>query len=684
MQTSAASLTPSAWGSAMESSGLLQRELSKLRRALRAACALRGLGQWLLALSAACTGSYLADRAFRLPAPLRGVLLLAGSLVLVSTLAGWVVRPLVHVMPDLELALEVEGRVPQLSDALATAVAVRSGQLAASGVFAERMAAQAARGIARAALADLVAWTGARRRAALGVGAAVGLTLAALAWPGPTGLWFRRNVLLAAEQWPPRTQLALLSPGADELRVARGTDVLIRVRAEGRQPRSARAEVTILRTGRKRTLPMARREERIFEATLASVAETSEFVVRAGDGLVAPRRLTVVERPRIVEASVRVQPPAYTGLALLTPPWGEGVCQVPTGSVVAVVLTANKPIGEGAYSLGEGWTAMERTAPDQVTAQLTVEADLEVTFQVVDTLQVGMEQPLRAEFRALPDTPPTVELASRGVGDMLLAGARLPYVCVAEDDHRLTEVEVLLQVGDGGQERRLGSAVVEQLGRSWRTEAELPLAVLGVEPGDRLRLWARARDNRPPSGQSAESAPLSFRIVSLRQFLAHLLVIQRDLRRDLELQIESQRSVPEQEAAAAQRAQRNINSVVKSAAAAYSDLLEQMLHNEVLDPSAYGVYSDTIVRRLRALTEPDGPAHVLATHLAAGGRPAQAAQQVTSAVSAMGNARDAMLVLEGYAGVLASLDEIRVMESEIVREAGQRAGDILDFLQAGE
>ncbi|MDH5315570.1 MAG: hypothetical protein OEW44_03760 [Gemmatimonadota bacterium] len=104
----------------------------------------------------------------------------------------------------------------------------------------------------------------------------------------------------------------------------------------------------------------------------------------------------------------------------------------------------------------------------------------------------------------VPDQPPHVEIPVPGADTVAPLDLRVPLVLDAGDDHGLTRVELVSQIG------RTGSAATRDVplpaggGDRALLQIILDLSTLGLEAGDTVRYHARAIDNSP-RGQAGRS-----------------------------------------------------------------------------------------------------------------------------------------------------------------------------------
>lgn len=677
-------------------SNTLHAKLGALRRLVRLAMVGAGLGRFACAAAAMVLLSLILDRWLRLPQGTRLVVACLFAIILAWQAAKHVLRPLGKALPEEALVLELESRWPGPADLLGSALgfAAVGGATRSSGSLRAATVRLADVRAARVIPADLVAWRKVRRWLLRGAAAmAVLLGLAALR-PSMVGLWFQRNVLLRAVEWPSRTKLMFL----DLPSVApRGEAVPVRVKATGVIPRKARLEVRGEGDGDSRRIEMQETDRGVFSADLPGLGGPSTLAVRAGDARLGPRRVDVVDRPAIERARILVTPPEYVGGGPVELQWiGLGYFAL-RGSQVRVILTSTVPISSARCRL-EGQESIAPTPMAERTAEFAFELDrdLDCEFTLVGRHGFESAEPLRARLSAVPDGAPEVRVLASGVGDALTAGAQVPLSVRVLDDCGVRAVWLdLRHEGAGGVEQRPRLPLWEgTAGREFVAERVLNLRAWDVQPGDRVVVEAGARDNcGVGEPNTAASPPLTFRVVSVHELLAALLLRQQDLRRDLEEAIRSQKEIADSAPAARgvpaelvefERRQQSLEDLLAAVAAGYRDVLQQLLNNRILPEPAYGRHSEGIVVPLEAMSAPDGAIAVAARGLWRMQRDSAAAEAarrlLDASVLEMERVRARMLLLEDQAALITSMEEIAGEERELLRRTEQRQARVLDEL----
>ena len=209
--------------------------LASLRRRLFAYVWSEGLAASVCWLGAAFWVTLVLDWWLEPPAIVRQVALALVAVGLVVVLYRFIFRRLFVRIADRSLALLLERRFKRFDDSLLTAVEMGEEPTHASSFNRELLDQTQAEAIQR--LAGLRVGDVFRRgplvRCLLGAAAAV-LSVAALAWlaPGVCRTWTERELLFSDVRWPRRTHLTIEGFPERHLKIAKGSDVTIVVKAD--------------------------------------------------------------------------------------------------------------------------------------------------------------------------------------------------------------------------------------------------------------------------------------------------------------------------------------------------------------------------------------------------------------------------------------------------------------------
>ncbi|TAH37892.1 MAG: hypothetical protein EYC70_06815 [Planctomycetota bacterium] len=518
----------------------VRRALSRLEKRLLWVLGTYGAGQVAAAAVGLLAALYVLDRLFVPPAPVRAVLSVAalGVLAILAYRCLW--RALRRRPRQRDLAALWERSHPELQDRLATTVELSDAPAGTSPDLLALVAAEASQLAARLEPARAVP-SGRARRSALGGAAAVG-ALAALAFLVPTeaGIFLQR--LLGREvPWPQDTHLVLLTPHADggeappmrqagtesyELQAARGSVLTVRVRAEGEVPE----RVLALGIGPPR--PMRPLGDGEFVLRLAPLQEAVRIHFRGGDDDDGLPRLLLEPgiAPAVVDWSVQVEPPAYTGFLAETSSMNE--FRVPHGTRLSARFTTRPPAATVTARALNGAAQELAPGPDGFYAlERTAEGSAEVLVAVAG--RDGFEDTRAAVLRwhAQPDRPPRLEFQMPAENWTTVEGGGVPVLLYCSDEFGLAEA--LLAAGpwsppaplalQAGQ-RELRHFIVLEAPAGGAAAAE-PTATA------RFRLEAWARDNAEPDSHETKAQSAWIEVVApetYEQRLAERMVAVRE------------------------------------------------------------------------------------------------------------------------------------------------------------
>ncbi|MCY2958639.1 MAG: hypothetical protein NTY35_00580 [Planctomycetota bacterium] len=319
---------PQRSGAPLPPTPALDHLIERVRARLARLVLLHGLGTTAVVASVWLAFAFLADWTLHLPAPVRVFHLLVLVALPAFVAVRWLLRPL-RARPDRAgTAVLIERAYPGHAELLVSAVELRAATSPSGDRrHIESVLTDADRIAARLDASPVLDARAPRRRALLGL-AAIAAVVSILVWNGSAARTFVARMAGGATPWPQRTHLGIEIPmtsagaptsptapaGLDDeivVRVARGADVPVLVRAEGETPE----EVVLHFEGGHRSV-LGSSGGPVFRTLLRSVQEDIVFYATGGDDQDdAPRaRLVVLQPPDVTRIAVSIQPPAYSGL----------------------------------------------------------------------------------------------------------------------------------------------------------------------------------------------------------------------------------------------------------------------------------------------------------------------------------------------------------------------------------
>ncbi len=325
-----------------------QRKLidRKLRRAwhkerryhhFRAACQ---VALWAVALILIDFG---LDWLLRLPYYGRVMLLAFNGAVLAWALWHHWLRYLRRYDP-VRVALQVEARNPELESLLVSFVQLREkeGEAAyASPQLLDAMRRQAGEATAPLDFKRIISYTQLRRIGLVSLAAVLFFTAISINWRDYFHALVIRLINPAANvDYPTRTQIVEIT---GDLVVQQGERVVIEVRAEGQVPQEGKLLVRPV-DGEWERLPLLQNEPRQFACRFPDVYQSFDYRVKIGDDESRRHRVVVVPPPQIVDTSVIVKFPQYTGGQ--TSEKDTLNVQAPERTEITWQLTLDQPLAE--------------------------------------------------------------------------------------------------------------------------------------------------------------------------------------------------------------------------------------------------------------------------------------------------------------------------------------------------
>ena len=287
-----------------------------------------------------------------------------------------------------------------------------------------------------------------------------------------------------------------------------GSLVTITNRLSGRIPRSVRFEwrPEDSSSWQALTVPVLSNAVALQAIT---VATSGTFRVRAGDSVSPEHPLVAYLPPEVARLSLRLIPPAYSGLPELLQ--SSPSITALRGTRVLVELSGTVPLGRAELSLTNGTVVGLTSAGSNLwQGELTVSSDSEYSIVIADTRgRPSAANGVRHPIRALPDLPPKVEITEPGEDIRADPDDIVPLKVAASDDFGLESITVVYHAL-GGPEQRL-----EVRDRHLKDGQTLGAVVLRLEglrlkPYDVVSYHAEARDNNTLDGPGIGRSPTYF------------------------------------------------------------------------------------------------------------------------------------------------------------------------------
>ena len=501
----------------------VSRKVRRLRWLVRWYVAWEGLATVAIVLGAAFWMALGIDWIFE-PSPVaRGGMWLMVGAALAWASARWFWSRIFARLSDSSLALLVERNYPELNESLVTTVEAADGEheLSQGGsVMLRETSTAAAAGLRDVSLLRVfrlrpLAWKLALALAFWGSITAFGM-LASEAM----SFWVER-MQLTEELWPRSVRLSVEGfeerDGVRVVNVARDDDLDLQVSASIEQGFLAPEQVEIryqLADGRRGRDTMIRVGEALpgrdaaqaFRYTFQNVAADLRFDVVGGDDRIRDLLLHVVERPRVERISLDCEYPAYMARAPRTVPV-SGRVELPEGTSAVCRIQSNKPLSHVRVHdpalQSDLSVEIDGDQPQQAFFGLTAgHEDQVLLITIRDAEDVESRDPYRVVVSVIPDLPPEVSVALRGIGTVITPQANIPWEGEVNDEYGLREVWFEYAIGKKLPKRRELGTQPDGLRKFTkldsfdlaRTDPETKDRLVKLSPGQKLALAVQASD----------------------------------------------------------------------------------------------------------------------------------------------------------------------------------------------
>lgn len=470
-----------------------------VRRRWRLRIVLRGLAIVLAGgLLAFLVATWGADRLRFAAGPLTALRIAAWAALAVLAYR-YLVRPLARRASDEQVALYLEEHEPTLDgEVLSAVVTAGSAVELGSPALVERVVCRAVDQLERVDRGRRIEHAGLRRSGGMLAGA-TGMAMLFFLF-GPASLRSGLPFLMSPLRGPDATPYAIGVVPGDTL-VARGAD--LRVEASLHNFTSDDVTLVLRPAGAaswERVTMTVDAELGAHAALLFDVRDSTEYFVTAGGVRSPVHTLAVTDLPYVDQIALEYRFPAYTGLQPQRQEDGGDVAAlVDTRVRVEVIPTVS--VTEGALAVGGDTLPME-VGTAGLTGELTVKDN--GSYRVLMAGPDGRLVAASPEYfiDALDDQPPLVRIARPGRDVAVTSVDELFLEVEAEDDFGLAAVDLVIAV-NGGPDTAIslygGRGRLREVGAGHT----LYLEELGLEPGDVIAYYGRARDARRGAEPSA-------------------------------------------------------------------------------------------------------------------------------------------------------------------------------------
>ena len=236
----------------------------------------------------------------------------------------------------------------------------------------------------------------------------------------------------------------------------------------------------------------------------SKAAESFDYRFRAGDGQTKWHRVTVADRPKIENLTMRIVPPAYTGKPTKTLHKLPKKLRVVSGSRLEMEVKPKTDVRTARLMMGKtDWVPMELA--DAGLYEGSMELHQPVNFEVQLTELHGLvnRRPPRCRLQVVADQAPRVKIVRPTKTAVLLPDETIDIHFKASDDHGIKEMSLRVYTQREGEEIPTVHEVPiplenEKNRRKIKGSVALDLDQFDLQDGDTIRYEVRASDNFKP------------------------------------------------------------------------------------------------------------------------------------------------------------------------------------------
>lgn len=475
-----------------------------------------------------------------MPRTARVVLLVVTACVLAWVLYFYILRRCFHTFRNSSLALLIERHFPAFRDSLVTTVemeasptsqieqqdlkAIADVTSSTSSLGSEMLTQtvdRAKAGVADVRLGKVFSYRPLASKLFGAVVALGSLVLFGVFGGEAFGTAAKRLILLSDNPWERRARIELVGFEDGVKKVAKGTDLMMRVRADANRDFPPPELCSILYTtndGDRGRVNMSRDGEPtegfqyyVFSGKpFKSILNDIDFDVIGGDYRLRDQRVKVVLSPVVTAVQLKSQLPAYTGLLPREEKWTPGT-QLPIGSQVSATIQSSKDLVSATIKDIDSGEEQIIDFPEKESHRTFVREIKKLAGRVAITITLhdsdGIEslEPFLLTIGAIEDEIPKVDMALRGISNAITANAKLNVEGKISDDYEVARKWFDLRIGDATREFDFDVLRNEddKLGLDLREQAAAELEnPLKLKPQDRIIFSIKASDKFDLDGQS--------------------------------------------------------------------------------------------------------------------------------------------------------------------------------------
>ncbi len=609
---------------------LLDR-MAGFRRRVRSRLLLEGAAQVAAAIVLAALLTFVADRTFRLSAPVRIAMLVSALGALAVFAWQQIVGPLRLKLDAMTLACALDGKPGSAAIAprIATVLDLPSLLHGASAPSAAMVHQAVATSHAALAGLDFGSRLDDRRRnvAASVIAAAVILpALIFLLAPATTRLWAARMMLGSNTPWPQKTylQVAGLTDGvivvpsgeAFALRVSAkpGTLAPEKVSMAFREGSANRVRATLTNFG-----------PNDYRYDFSGIRSATTVEVWGGDDVMEPFTIRPAERPKITDLKLIARHPTEAMAQTYLFSGTDADLSFLPQTKMQLLFSSNTPIAEARIASSTtqpSQSQLRQIDEEHFAIDWTQERNVQMQIELISRDARLTSAPTDVAIGLKVDQPPRVTLAYSGVHQRVTPCARIPMTVDARDDYGVAGVGMALKA-ERPDPTSAGHLIAESSALSLygpviptmelevQQQRTVELEAMKLPPGSLLTVNATAVDHCYVGPQASQSRQVTFRIVPPEELFREILLREKAERAKFRKQTDEARMMRDElpklatSEAIGDMAHRNraIQREVTGIDTAISETVTEMRLNALATDEAYELIEKNVLTPLKNLND---------------------------------------------------------------------------------
>jgi hypothetical protein len=491
---------------------------------------------------------------FVFPVEARIGYLAIASLVLISIISYFCLKPIFY-PPNLEsLSLRLEDKFPELNNRLIAALQLAKNlEENPEGYSTEMIEAvidQADLTTQKLDLQRIIDKNPVKKMGRVTGSLAIISLLFALVFPTA----FRNSLIIFShpltEFVSPQKFFFVISPGTAE--VVKYSDVKIKINVEGEKPK--KINLCWRNEGAKwneeklvKVKDQQASVESDFSFDFKELKRSFDYYAEAEGVKSEQYRINVVDKPRVIGLRLTFNYPRYTQLKTQVVDENDGNINAIVGTKVQIEAKSNKELSQANIFFSDSTKSNMKIKGATAIGEILVRKDDSYHIEVWDSLGNKNQDPIEYKITKTDDQDPTVEILEPGHDQDLSENMRVPLLIRISDDYGFSSLRLSYQIVSGGEEKdqkEIKIDIPNNNGVALDVEYLWNLSSLPLVPGDLVKYKAIIFDNDTFLGpKKGESKTFSVRLPSLDEIVTEVEKEQGGQVEDLETLLKGQRDL---------------------------------------------------------------------------------------------------------------------------------------------